>query len=346
MKIDRNIILIVIIFVTQLFGQENWNAINKIIQGEKGYLLDANKGCLKCYFYHPDSTIRTYFENNREIKTIPNLKSFLASLKYLGCCKSKYCNRILDEKIFVILIGILDNTNDKMIVKEIYEYIYNKRNILFLKKYSNAITKITEKKEYGELSLTILLMCENVDKKKEQVKDRMKIFYGDNFPIYTRIRLGEIQVEDTLIQMYRKETNFENLKKLIEQIELAGTAKCEMALVNSLGKKNVVQYSDMYSYSIAFYIIQALGELNPESNILNDDFLDFKKEIEKDGFNVDLNVKHTKKYLENVYNFILLRYGVKIEELKNIDFIYSFKVNETPAGDAQLYELQRQLNGK
>jgi hypothetical protein len=285
-------------------------------------------------------------KKKNRIENLTELNEIIVSLKKNACQPSKYNLTIVDERILLILLDIVTELQDSKLSQSIYTYLYEKRNYKLYKKNSDRLKKSITKEPFGGTQAALLLLCELNEEDKTKLKSEFTIFFHENFPYHIRIRLGEKNVEDILIQMYDKELQFEKLKDLVNELELAGTKNCEMVLVNSLKEKNEVQHSDMYSYSAVYYIIQALGRLNPENTIPNDDFIDLKKEIERNSFNDDLNANLTKKYLEKLYKFINLRYGIKIERLKNIDFIYSFKEKETPGNDAEIYKLYKQLNGK
>lgn len=331
------------ILTANVFGVENWERINQIIWKEKQILLSLGNSCIDTKRDPQDSLFVRYAEERDTINEIQKLMDVITALRKYACCQTKHRRIILNEKVFLILLDILTEMQDKKLSHGIHSFLYEKRNYEFFERNSPQVKKAIMKGPFGGTQSALLLLCNINEKEKELLKKEYRSFFKDELPFYIRIRLGEKDVEDSLIQQYSQETDFEKLKKLVEELELAGTEKCEMVLVKSLGTKKVEQHTDRYSFSILFYIIQAMGRLNPENAVPNDEFIDLQKELEHNSNNHDMNVQLTRKYLEKLYSFIDQRYGMKIEELKKLNFIYSFRVTDTP-GD--LDKVYKQLMGK
>lgn len=326
MKVIRIAFFVLNIFISNIYSIENWDRINQVIQIERDYLLNVKTNCLNRIAANTDSIILKYFEKKEPINTISELNEIVSFLRNVGCCKSKYYMYVLDEKIFLMILNMLEVVEDSRTIYDIYEYIYFKRNIKYLKKYSKKINKVIEEKPCGELTLMIMLMCGIADSEKEKFKEQLGIFYKDKTPYYIDIRLGDKKIEDKLLEMYQDEKSFNNLKEIIKQLELAGTEKCEMALVNSLGTKNIVQESSHYGYSIKFFIIEALGRLHPDVTLLNDDFQDYIHAIEDHPTNKVKNTQITKEFYEKLYLWVNQKYDIKLEELRNADYLYSYEL--------------------
>ena len=327
----KNIVLF-LLFLTigSAWCNENWEEINNILKNEEKYLTDVQKKCNNYLKEKPDSTLKEYYSNRNQIKTLDELKPVISALRKIGCCKSKKCTSILDENIFMLLINLLSVVQDKKTAYNISMYLYEKKNYEYFKTNSAEIIDALYSENLSGMEAYLLVFCNLGDKEKKTVQEKLNIINQNSLPLYIRIRLGEKKAEDTLLQIYEKENDFEKLKKLIEQLELSGTKRCEMALVNSLGTKDQEQHSRSYSYSIRYFIIQALGKLNPQSTILNDDLYDYRELIGENPFNDELKSKLTKEYFNNLYDYIETHYNKKINELKNATFLYSFCITKTP----------------
>src|SRR5690554_649351 len=319
-------LLAVIIVSTKNINATKWNSINNAIRKEKQYLLQNKTGCRNSLKKNPDSTFIRYFKNNDSISDNKYLQIIITALRKRGCCKSKYCNTILEESEIKLLFEIYSYMDHNTISSRLLNFLYERRNYELYKKNTLFIKKsIMDGIDLSQTKMLIYILCDLDKQEKEEIRKKLGVFFNDGFPLYIRIRLGEKEAQDTLLQMYEKETDFEKLKKLIEQLELAGTKRCEMALVNSLGTKDQEQHSKPgYSYSIKFFIIKALGKLNPNVSLLNDNFKDYQLEMEQYTTRYEINKQLTKDFYQKVYEWVKNKYGKEIKELKETEFLYSY----------------------
>jgi len=322
----KNVVLFLLFYtIGSVWCNENWEEINNILKNEEKYLTDVQKKCNNYLKEKPDSTLKEYYSNRNQIKTLDELKPVISALRKIGCCKSKKCTSILDENIFMLLINLLSVVQDKKTAYNISMYLYEKKNYEYFKTNSAEIIDALYSENLSGMEAYLLVFCNLGDKEKKTVQEKLNIINQNSLPLYIRIRLGEKKAEDTLLQIYEKENDFEKLKKLIEQLELSGTKRCEMALVNSLGTKDQEQHSKPgYSYSIKFFIIQALGKLNPNVSLLNDNFKDYQLEMEQYTTRYEINKQLTKDFYQKVYEWVKNKYGKEIKELKETKFLYSY----------------------
>ncbi|HEX3023743.1 MAG TPA: hypothetical protein VHP12_00910 [Chitinophagaceae bacterium] len=260
------------------------------------------------------------------IKDYAKFNTVLDRLLRIACCKSKYCRTVLDETAFKVLLSLLDVLENREIKYQICTFLYEKRNYNFLKNNTVLVKKTIFKEPMGGTEAAFLLLCELNEDDIKKLRNEYNLLFQQQIPLYARIRFGEKNLEDTLIEKFNIETVFEKMKFQIKQIELAGTKKCKIALVHSLGTKDLIQESSQYSYSIRYFIIEALGRLHPEVALLNDDFQDYISEIEEHHSEKNNNVKLTKAFYEKLYSWIDKKYGIKINELKKADFLYSYEL--------------------
>lgn len=313
--------------MTDVICNENWDKINDIIQSNKPHLLRGTEGCTNSFRENGDSSFIKYFANNNSISDTLELKTMLAALKRRGYCRSRHNLYLLDENIYKMFIDLLGVIKQEQLSYRLFQIVNSGNRVLFEKNKSNIKSVILPYLNKWQLATEILIKCELSEIEKEKVNKELKTYFKNNLPYHIRVLLGEKNIEDSIIHLYDRETNFGRLKELIKELELAGTEKCKMALLKSLNTKKEELHSTRYSYSIKFFIIQALGKFHPEEHLLNDDFQDIIYDIEEYPTHKEKNKQLTVEYYLKLYDWISQNYGLKLEELRKADFLYSYALS-------------------
>jgi hypothetical protein len=240
-------------------------------------------------------------------------------------CKNKYALYFKDEKMFVILLELLMNVNDQSVLIEVLHYLYNFKNYKLINKYSSEIKMILNKLPANQIAFDYILLCKNDSSEVTEIKEKYKLMLR-NIPAYAMIKLGDVAAEDSLILKYKRENDFVMLKKLINQMELAGSKKCEQELLLSLGTKNTVSESQHYYISIKYNILEALGRLNPECFLFNDGLQEYVRNCNDNAQDISQTESITKNYLSQVNDWIFNNHGFRIATLTNPKYLYFKKL--------------------
>lgn len=317
----KHFLAIFFIVTANPFASENWNEINEIILNEKEHLITlcAPHKKLKFDIYYE---LRNYLTGvDTVIGSVEKLERIVNSIQGLGA----------DEKNFKIMVQLLNVVKDQDITYNLCLFILQKGRVHFFKKYSSDLRAANKNNNSLENTIYMYLPCELNDDDKNIIRKRIEK-YNLKLAIEDSVRLGDTTAEKNLISLYERETDFWKITKIIKKLISARTQKCELALVRSLDTKNQISISRVNDYSIRFFIIQALGQLNHDNDLFNSELGRVASELwvaEKKyhEYYQEIKDKITNDYYKKVYDMVFEKYSIRLEMLKNEVFLYKKKSN-------------------
>lgn len=312
-------IVIFFIVTANSFASESWNEIDEIILNEKEHLITL---CAphKKFGYDRYYELRNYLTGvDTVIGSVEKLKRIVNSIQGLGA----------DEKIYKLMIDLLMKIKSRDVSRNVNVFIYDNRRVDLNKKYSSDLKLAIKNNQNLESDFKLYSLCELNEEDKNIIRKRIEK-YNLKLAIEDSVRLSDTAAEYRLISLYEQESNFREFKKNIAKLTLARTKKCELALVRSLETKNQIITSMAEDYSIKYYILEALGILNPDNTLFNSELKRIKSELwiaEKKyyGCPPDVQNKITNDYYKKVYDMVVEKYDIKLELLKNEVFLYKMK---------------------
>lgn len=308
--------LLLILFVSQtcfnVYGQSKSNAVDSLVKENSSHLLQlvgnwniANRDQIKQYLSNPFTVNDS--QKKAAILTLIDYATFLSNKH------SRESFIIQDEIVFKLCTRTLENYYGTYLAEDAFEKLCDYSRFDHLAKYSADIKHaLSNRKKIGGKPKEELLCLLNLSG-----QEKTTLLEINNLPEYVRVRLGDTISENDLIAKFLNEKQFYIKKQLVNELGTAATPKSIQVLIRTFNDTNYEIHCGGKT-SITAFIIPKLGRLQPDNQLLTDDYekiISTSQTIPPDKI---------KNYLYSVTDWMNKTYNVKPEKSESLPFIQTY----------------------